>query len=89
MLILWRRMRDDVFIIWRTTQGKVTPKEDEKEEIDDFMTELNQKEERIKFTIEKEKDGGLSFLDLLIKREGNQLFTTVFRKSTHAQKYLD
>ena len=63
--------------------------DEEKEEVDVFLEEINSKEERIKFTIEKEKNGCIAFLDLDIRRDGNKVITKVFRKSTHTQKYLD
>ena len=36
----------------------------------------------IKFTIEKESNKFLSFLDILIKNEGNRFSTSVYRKKT-------
>ena len=50
------------------------------EKLDELLGYLNVHEERIQFTIEKEVDGVLPFLDLSIKRESNWLTTKVYRK---------
>ena len=45
---------------------------------------------RIKFTVELESDGVLPFLDVKVCRTSDcSLATTVHRKSTHTDKYLD
>ena len=41
-----------------------------------------------KFTMETEEDGALPFLDVLVKRDGNKMKTTVYRKPTHTDWYL-
>ena len=43
----------------------------------------------IKFTIEKEADNQISFLDIKIVKERNTLKTSVFRKDTHSNRYLN
>ena len=75
---LWKRMRDDVLIIWDHGEEK----------LDELLWYSNVHEERIQFTIEKEVDGVLPFLDLLIKRESNCLTTKVYRKNTHTFWYV-
>ncbi|KFD60687.1 hypothetical protein M514_10612, partial [Trichuris suis] len=42
----------------------------------------------ISFTIEKEENGRLSFLDALVIRDECGLKTTVYRKPTHSNRYL-
>jgi hypothetical protein len=42
----------------------------------------------IQFTMEKEENGLLPFLDLLVSREGNRLGHKVYRKQTHTDRYL-
>ena len=46
--------------------------------------------EYIHFTLEPKKDGQLSFLDTLITRhQDGTMSTSVYRKRTHTDKYLD
>ena len=57
---------------------------------DDLLRHLNQVEDSIKFTVEEEVDGCLPFLDISIKHHTDgSLSTSVFRKKTHTDKYLD
>ncbi len=54
-----------------------------------FLNHLNSIEETINFTVELESNGELTFLDTTVKHNSNgTLFTTVFRKKTHTDKYL-
>ena len=46
-------------------------------------------EPRIKFTVEREKDGILPFMDIHIRREKDKLVTKVYRKDTHTNRYLN
>jgi hypothetical protein len=82
--IFWKRMRDDVFMIWKTKGDS-----NEKDELDIFVDNLNLVEERIKFTLEREEDKHLPFLDMMIKREEHSLITKVYRKKTHTQRYIN
>ena len=75
---LWKRSRDDVYILW--SGGSET--------LDCFFWQLNYKDPRIEFTIEREKDGILPFLDISIKRCPDKLYTKVYRKDTHTQRYI-
>ena len=54
-----------------------------------FYNLLNSIDSHIKFTIEQELDGKLSFLDTLTTRNNGSLFINVYRKSTHTDRYLD
>jgi hypothetical protein len=76
---LWKRMKDDVFLIWEN--GEKT--------FDDFVEDINAAEKRIQFTVEKEKDGILPFLNLKIMRVGERLETDIYRKPTHTQRYVN
>ena len=69
--IFYRRYVDDVFLLFRS-----------KSHVSLFYDFLNSKHPNIKFTVEHERDGKLSFLDALIHRENNQFLTSVFRKNT-------
>ena len=53
-----------------------------------FFWQLNYKEPKIEFTIEREKNGILAFLDISIQRRSDKLITRVYRKETHTQRYI-
>jgi len=73
----WKRYVDDTFVLLK--QDKLI----------DFFNHINAVENSINFTMEKEKNGSTAFLDTLITRlEHGQLSTKVYRKPTHAGKYL-
>ena len=50
---------------------------------------LNSFDENIQFTSESESKGTLPFLDLLLCRNGRELTTTVYRKKTNNDIYLN
>jgi hypothetical protein len=59
------------------------------EELWRFIDYLNSINEKIQWTFEVEKDGIISFLDVLVNRnEQGDFSTTVFRKATHSDRYL-
>ena len=55
------------------------------EALDCFFWQLNYKEARIEFTIERESNSVLNFLDISVKRFSERLVTKVYRKDTHAE----
>ena len=81
---LWLRYVDDTFCILN------------KDHINDFHSHLNSICSHIQFTIEKEHNFSLPFLDILVKRNSrngnttthNFLSTTIYRKPTHTNRYL-
>ena len=81
---LWLRYVDDTFCILN------------KDHINDFHSHLNSICSHIQFTIEKEHNFSLPFLDFLVKRNsrnGNTtthsfLSTSIYRKPTHTNRYL-
>ena len=76
--LFWRRFVDDTFTILQSSQKK------------GFLEHLNDIDEHIQFTSEEAgDDGSIPFLDVLIipDEEGN-LKTTVYRKPTHVDLYL-
>ena len=74
----WKRYVDDTLT--------VLPQD----EVQHFHEHLNSIEATIQFTIEMESEGTLPFLDTRITHHTDgSLSTTVFRKSTHTDKYLD
>ena len=61
-----------------------------REHVQDFHAHLNTIEASIQFTVEEETDNTLPFLDTRITHHSDgSLTTTVFRKNTHTDKYLD
>ena len=74
---LWQRYIDDTFVLLK--QDKHTH----------FFNHINAVENSINFTMEKETNGSIAFLDTLITRlEHGQLRSKVYRKPTHTCKYL-
>ena len=69
--LVYKRYVDDTFLLFR-----------DPEQIPKFLAYLNTRHKNIKFTVELEKDNSLPFLDTLLKRNGNQISTSVFRKAT-------
>ena len=57
--------------------------------IDDVLSVLNSFHKNIKFSFEEEKDNKISFLDVLYLRNGSSIETTVYRKFTHNDVYLN
>ena len=75
---LWKRFVDDTFVVIQTSH---------KEE---FFNHLNSLEESIQFTAEDtQADGSLPFLDVLVTPQADgSLSTSVYRKPTHTNQYL-
>ena len=51
-----------------------------------FLDYLNSKHPNIKFTMDAEKDGKISFFDVSVSRKNNTFSTSVFRKDTFSGK---
>ena len=73
----WFRYVDDVHSATR------------KDQVNKFQEHLNSIDPHIKFTIELPGTDGLSFLDILTKPTPNSIESTVYRKPTHTDRYLD
>ena len=77
-LPFWKRYVDDVCT--------VVPKQ----RVQHLLQHLNGIEGSIQFTVELESDGRLPFLDVLMcRRPDGSISTSVYRKDTHTDKYLD
>jgi len=76
-VLAWKRYVDDSFVAIAEGQEDI------------LLTELNSQHEKIKFTCEKEKEGKLAFLDILVKRLPQGIDTTVYRKDSSTDRYLD
>ena len=75
---LWKRFVDDIFTILQSSQKN------------GFLEHINSIDQHIQFTVEDQRsDGAMPFLDILITpgRDGS-LSTSVFRKPTHTDLYL-
>ena len=69
--LLYKRYLDDTFVIFR-----------EESHCDLFLNYINQIHPNIKFTVEKEINNKLAFLDMLITRNNNSLTSSIYRKPT-------
>jgi hypothetical protein len=75
----WFRYVDDTFVVW--SHGE--------EELVRFLDHLNSVHPKIQFTMEREADNELSFLDVLARRRADgSLGHLVYRKPTHTDRYL-
>ena len=70
-IILYRRYVDDIICLFNSES-----------DADKFYEFLNKQHPNIKFTFEKQQNNRISFLDILIKNNGENFSTTIFRKTT-------
>ena len=54
-----------------------------------FSLAFNSQHPSIQFTMEKESEGKISFLDVQIERKEGKLSTGVYRKITHTDRYIN
>ena len=74
--VFYRRYIDDIFVLFSSP-----------DHAHKFREYLSSKHSNIKFSIEKEEDGCLPFLDINISRENNKFATNVYRKKTFSWVY--
>ena len=55
-------------------------------DVDDFLVTLNHLHPSLKFTFEKEHDGKLPFLDILVERTELGYETNIYRKPTFSSQ---
>ena len=78
----YKRYVDDCFVI--------LPRGEDNENADLVLEHFNSADPDIKFTLEREKDGKLPFLDTLVQRDENgHLKVSVYRKPTHSGRGLN
>ena len=73
---VWGRFVNEVYSILKRTHLKY------------FFHHINSLHQNIKFTMEKESNGELAFLDTLWKRNNGEISVLVYRKPTHTDQYL-
>ena len=76
--LMWKRFVDDTFVVIKAAHKQ------------EFLGHINSTDPHIQFTSEDSKpDGSMPFLDMMITpREDGRLSTTVYRKPTHTDLYL-
>ena len=57
-------------------------------ECDDFHQKLNSLHPALKFTVEKEQNNSLNFLDVSVEKEGTGFLTSIYRKPTFTGQYI-
>ena len=73
----WVRLIDDTLSAWES-----------KEIFEEFFKYLNTIHPHIAWTCELEEEGKLPIFDILVIRTENGFETTVYRKSTHSNRYI-
>ena len=76
--VFYRRYVDDIFALLSSP-----------DHTDKFKEYLSSKHPNINFSIEKEKDGCLPFLDVNIFRENEKFATNIYRKKTFSGVYTN
>jgi Reverse transcriptase (RNA-dependent DNA polymerase) len=74
--LAYKRYVDDIFLIFQN-ETDISP----------FLNYMNSLHSNVKFTMEKEQDKKLSFLDLLIERKNGRYETEIYRKKTDTGLY--
>ena len=74
---IYFRYVDDTFAIFK-----------QEGDVDDFLVTLNCLHPALKFSFEKEQDGKLPFLDILVERTELGFETSVYRKPTFSGQYI-
>ena len=75
---LWVHYVDDTFVIWLHGHDK----------LENFHSHLNSLRKSIQFTIEREQNNQLPFLDVLVTKAGIHMTTSIHRITTHTDQYL-
>ena len=74
---VWKRYVDDVLSVVKRDKGQL------------LLDHLNKQHEKIRFTMEEERDGSMPFTDISFSRdEYGQVVREVYRKPTHTNRYV-
>jgi len=77
--VCWFRYVDDTFVIWPRGQEKLT----------ESLNHLSRLQNKIQFTMEKEEEGHLAFLDIdIFRKTDGSLGHKIYQKPTHTSLYL-
>ena len=76
-VLTWFRFVDDTFVVLN-----------KKSDAEQVLGFLNKQHKNMRFTSELEKDGRIPFLDVLVKRNGRLLTSSIYRKPTYTGVYL-
>ena len=76
---IWKRYIDDTFVIWPHNNSS----------LQEFLTHINGLQDKIKFTMEIENNNSIAFFDVLVSKNNCRLTTTVYKKPTHTDRYLN
>ena len=76
--LMWKRFVDDTFVVMKPAHRQ------------EFLDHINSIDHHIQFTSEESSpDGSMPFLDVMLTpKEDGRLSTTVYRKPTHTDLYL-
>ena len=75
---MWLRYVDDTFILWP-----------HQEDVQILLDHMNSIRPSIQFTMEKEQDSKLPFLDVLVTHTEQEFRSSVYRKPTITGQYLN
>jgi len=78
-IIHWNRYVDDVICLY---DSDITS-------ADKLLDEINKTHQSIIFTMEKETDSKLNYLDLTLNRQANKISFSIHRKKTHTSHTID
>ena len=73
-IVIWQRYVDDVLVLWEGADGD--------DNIHKFHDYINGLHANLSFTLEKEQNNSINFLDLTIIRENGSLSFDIYRKPT-------
>ena len=75
--VCYRKYVDSIFVLFKSRDHLIK-----------FRNYLNKCHPNMKFSFGEEKTGKLSFLDVVVSREGNKFATTVYHKPTFSGVYM-
>ena len=77
-LVVYGQLVDDTFLLFQT-----------KDHVEKLKNYLNKQHKNIKFTLQIEENGSLSFLDITISCENNKFVTSVYSKPTFSDVFTN